>query len=283
MGNSLQKKIRIWMEMDLAERGGVESVSKFCPVKGSTPDTDSARHRAELNSRRGWSGGMGGACRMAGVAVATPTSLLPHQHFTLLSLLATPKAHQIYTFNVFGHTIFENDSPPMSGVVGEGAGEEPDRGAVGSRHPLHTAPSWAGQQDTGWAIVPQGTGRGAMCARATYLYGTELRSTSAGVKLLTAAPFSSGILGSCSSPIAVASSPSGSSVSQYRHGHPAQITKRLHTAPVYQSRAQPVHNQPYRHPLTALTAILGDGCRWVTGEKNMVTSSLSFISWCKSD
>ena len=54
---------------------------------------------------------MGGARRMTGVAVATPTSLLPHKHFR--PLLATPKAHQIYTFNVFGHTIFENDSPPM--------------------------------------------------------------------------------------------------------------------------------------------------------------------------
>ena len=34
---------------------------------------------------------MGGAPRMAGVAVATPTSLLPHQHFTLLPLLAIPE------------------------------------------------------------------------------------------------------------------------------------------------------------------------------------------------
>ena len=56
---------------------------------------------------------MGGAHHMAGVAVATPTSQLRHQHFTLLPLLATPNAHQIYTFNVLGHTIFENDSPPM--------------------------------------------------------------------------------------------------------------------------------------------------------------------------
>ena len=29
------RKIRIWMDMDLAERGGVEWVSEFCPVKGS--------------------------------------------------------------------------------------------------------------------------------------------------------------------------------------------------------------------------------------------------------
>ena len=58
--------------------------------------------------------GMGGARRMAGVAVATPSSLLPHQHFTLLPLLATPKAHQIYTFNGFDHTIFENDSLPVT-------------------------------------------------------------------------------------------------------------------------------------------------------------------------
>ena len=60
---------------------------------------------------------MGGARRMAGMAVATLTSLLSHQHFTLLPLLATPKAHQIYTFNVFGHTIFENYSPPMDTVT----------------------------------------------------------------------------------------------------------------------------------------------------------------------
>ena len=35
-------------------------------------------------------GAMGGECRMAGVAVATPTLPVPHQHFALLSLLATP-------------------------------------------------------------------------------------------------------------------------------------------------------------------------------------------------
>ena len=29
------RKIRIWMDMDPAERGGVEWVSEFCPVKGS--------------------------------------------------------------------------------------------------------------------------------------------------------------------------------------------------------------------------------------------------------
>ena len=61
---------------------------------------------------------MGGARRMAGVTLATPTSqLLPHQHFTLLPLLATPKAHQIYTCNVFGQTIFENDYPPMTEAI----------------------------------------------------------------------------------------------------------------------------------------------------------------------
>ena len=31
-------KIRIWMDMDPAERGGVEWVSEFCPVKGSNLD-----------------------------------------------------------------------------------------------------------------------------------------------------------------------------------------------------------------------------------------------------
>ena len=52
---------------------------------------------------------------MAGVP--QPTSLLSHQHLTLLPLLATPKAHQIYTFNVFGHISFENDSPPMAVIL----------------------------------------------------------------------------------------------------------------------------------------------------------------------
>ena len=32
------QKIRIWMDMDLAEQGGVEWVSKFCFVKGSTAE-----------------------------------------------------------------------------------------------------------------------------------------------------------------------------------------------------------------------------------------------------
>ena len=32
------RKIRIWMDMDPAERGGVEWASEFCPVKGSTQD-----------------------------------------------------------------------------------------------------------------------------------------------------------------------------------------------------------------------------------------------------
>ena len=34
------KKIRIWMDMDLAERSGVEWVSEFCPVKGSMKNND---------------------------------------------------------------------------------------------------------------------------------------------------------------------------------------------------------------------------------------------------
>ena len=33
------RKIRIWMDMDPAERGGVEWVSAFCPVKGSRSQT----------------------------------------------------------------------------------------------------------------------------------------------------------------------------------------------------------------------------------------------------
>ena len=86
----------------------------------------------------GSSGGnvpMSGARRMAGVAVATPTSLLPHQHFTLLPLLAAPKAHQIYTFNVLGHTIFENDSPP---IITCPPNFEPWGGGGGRRPPIVT-------------------------------------------------------------------------------------------------------------------------------------------------
>ena len=35
-GEFSTEKNRIWMDMDPAERGGVEWVSEFCPVKGST-------------------------------------------------------------------------------------------------------------------------------------------------------------------------------------------------------------------------------------------------------
>ena len=38
------RKIRIWMDMDPAERGGVEWVSEFCPVKGSSLQSDSSGH-----------------------------------------------------------------------------------------------------------------------------------------------------------------------------------------------------------------------------------------------
>ena len=38
---------------------------------------------------------MGGECRMAGVAVATPTLPVPHQHVVLWSLLAIPTTWQI--------------------------------------------------------------------------------------------------------------------------------------------------------------------------------------------
>ena len=38
---------------------------------------------------------MDGERRMAGVAGATPTMSLPHEHFARVSLLATPKARQI--------------------------------------------------------------------------------------------------------------------------------------------------------------------------------------------
>ena len=39
--------------------------------------------------------GMSGECRMAGVAVATPTLPMSQQHFALLALLATPPTRQI--------------------------------------------------------------------------------------------------------------------------------------------------------------------------------------------
>ena len=61
---------------------------------------------------------MGGARQMAGCgrchtnfAIATPTFLI------LLPLLATPKAHQIYTFNVFGHTILKMILRPCMSIV----------------------------------------------------------------------------------------------------------------------------------------------------------------------
>ena len=60
-------------------------------------------------------GGMGGECRMAGVAAATPTLSMPHQHFALLSLLATPTLTCWLTILCFGHTNFGNHPPPMDG------------------------------------------------------------------------------------------------------------------------------------------------------------------------
>ena len=56
---------------------------------------------------------MGGECRMAVVAVATPTFPVPHQHFALLSLLATPTLTCWLTILCFGHTNFRNHPPPM--------------------------------------------------------------------------------------------------------------------------------------------------------------------------
>ena len=56
---------------------------------------------------------MGGECRMADVAVATPTLPVPHQHFALLSLLATPTLTCWLIILCFGHTNFGNHPPPM--------------------------------------------------------------------------------------------------------------------------------------------------------------------------
>ena len=39
------QKIRIWMDTDPAERGGMEWVSEFCPVKGSSPDPRTFENR----------------------------------------------------------------------------------------------------------------------------------------------------------------------------------------------------------------------------------------------
>ena len=52
---------------------------------------------------------------MAGVAVATPTLPVPHQHFALLSLLATPALTCWLIILCFGHTNFGNHPPPMHG------------------------------------------------------------------------------------------------------------------------------------------------------------------------
>ena len=56
---------------------------------------------------------MGGECRMACVAVAIPTLSVPHQHFALLSLLATPTLTCWLIILCFGHTNFGNHPPPM--------------------------------------------------------------------------------------------------------------------------------------------------------------------------
>ena len=56
---------------------------------------------------------MVGECRIAGVAVATPTLPVPHQHFALLSLLATPTLTCWLIILCFGHTNFGNHPPPM--------------------------------------------------------------------------------------------------------------------------------------------------------------------------
>ena len=69
---------------------------------------------------------MGGECRMAGVAVATPTLPVPHQHFVLLSLLATPTLTCWLTILCFGHTNFGNHPPPMHTYIHEGLLIRPD-------------------------------------------------------------------------------------------------------------------------------------------------------------
>ena len=56
---------------------------------------------------------MGGECRMAGVAVATPTLPVPRQHFAILSLLATPTLTGWLIILCFDHTNFGNHPPPM--------------------------------------------------------------------------------------------------------------------------------------------------------------------------
>ena len=56
---------------------------------------------------------MGGECRMAGVALATPTLPVPHQHFALLSLLATPTLTCWLILLCSRHTNFGNHPPPM--------------------------------------------------------------------------------------------------------------------------------------------------------------------------
>ena len=60
---------------------------------------------------------MGGECRMAGVAVATPTLPVPQQHSALLSLLATPTLTCWLTILCFGHTNFGNHPPPMNALL----------------------------------------------------------------------------------------------------------------------------------------------------------------------
>ena len=58
--------------------------------------------------------GMGGECRMANVAVATSTLPVPHQHFALLTLLATPTLTCWLIILCSGHNNFGNHPPPMT-------------------------------------------------------------------------------------------------------------------------------------------------------------------------
>ena len=59
---------------------------------------------------------------MAGVAVATPTLPLPHQHLALLSLLATPTLTCWLIILCFGYTNFGNHPPPGADPRGGGHG-----------------------------------------------------------------------------------------------------------------------------------------------------------------
>ena len=94
---------------------------------------------------------MGGECRMAGVAVATPTLPVPQQHFALLSLMATPTLTCWLTILCFGHTNFGNHPPPMSVTDRSEYGEGCQFTVIGCH--ISTLPENTARSGDSWEIA----------------------------------------------------------------------------------------------------------------------------------